>query len=195
MSISSQDVQALRKATGAGMMDAKQALTEANGDTAQALVILRKKGVLKAAHKAARETHEGRIESYIHANGKIGVLLALYSETDFVARNDQFRELAHDLAMHIAGMNPRYISPELIPADVLEAERHIYEEEVQNITKPDNIKKEIIEGKMKKFADEVSLLEQPFLKDSDKKVRDIVNEYISRLGENIQIGAFTRYEI
>lgn len=188
-------VQQLRKETGAGIMHVKKALQEANGDLEKAREILRKIGAVIAAKKSQRETHDGLVISYIHAGGKIGVLIKIYCETDFVAKTDEFQKLGNDLAMHIAAMDPEYLSKEDIPKEVIEAERRIYKEQLNDIEKPKDIIKKIIEGKIDKFAKEVSLLEQSFVKNPDQSMRDLIEEYIAKLGENIQIGAFVRYEL
>ncbi|MBI2462627.1 MAG: translation elongation factor Ts [Candidatus Spechtbacteria bacterium] len=195
MSISAQQVQELRQASGAGVMDVKQALEEAGGDIQIARDILRKKGMIKAAKKMERETHEGRVEAYIHANNKVGVLLKLYCETDFVAQNEQFAQLAHDLVLHIAASNPQYVSPADVPAQILDNERRIYTEQLQGLQKPTDVLAQIIEGKIEKFMQEVALTKQPFVKDLDKTVEDVINEAIAKIGENIQIGGFVRYEL
>jgi len=195
MGISAQQVQKLRQTTGAGIMDVKQALEEADGDMQKAHDILRAKGVVKAVKKGDREMHEGRIEAYIHGNAKIGVLLKMYCETDFVARNEQFVALSHDIALHIAALSPQYISPQDIPQDVIESEKRIYLEQLEGEDKPESARRQFIEGKLKKFAQEASLLTQPFVKDPDKTVEDVIQEHIAKLGENIQVGAFERYEL
>lgn len=177
------------------MMECKKALAEANGDVEKASEILRKSGAAKAVKKSERTTRQGLVTAYIHAGGKVGVLLKLHCETDFVAKNELFRELSHDLALHIAGMNPLYVSVDDIPEAVKENERRIYREQFTNSGKPAEIVDKIIEGKAQTYAAEVALLEQAFVKDQDKKVKDVVNDYIAKLGENIQVGGFTRYEI
>lgn len=188
-------IQQLRQQTGAGIMDAKHALEEAGDDIEKAFEILRKKGAAIAAKKSSRGAHEGGITSYIHTGGRVGVLLKLYCETDFVARTDEFQALAHDLAMHIAASDPDYVSVDDIPEDVLETEKRIYREQVADSGKPDDIIGQIIEGKMKKFAEQVVLLKQPFIKDPDKRIEELLQDSIARLGENIQVGAFVRYEL
>jgi len=181
--------------TNCGMMECKKALAEAAGNMDKAVEILRTSGAAKAVQKADRVAGEGIIESYIHAGGKVGVLLKLHSETDFVARNESFKRLAHDLALHIAGMKPLYVSAEDIPEDVRESERRIYTAQFAGSGKPKEIIDKIIAGKMQTYAAEVALLEQPFVKDQDKKVKDVINDYIAKLGENIKVGGFARYEI
>lgn len=195
MSISVEQVKKLREMTGVGMMECKKALEEASGDLDKAVEILRKSGAAKAVNKSDRSTHQGIIESYIHTGGKVGVLLKLHCETDFVAKNELFRQLAHDLALHIAGMNPLYVSVDDIPEEIKENEMRIYKEQFAASGKPEEIVNKIIEGKMQNYAAEVTLFEQSYVKDQDKKVRDIINEYIAKLGENIKVGGFVRYEI
>ena|SRR3990167_6163575 len=189
------DIKNLRAQTGAGVMDVKNALEEAGGDAEKAKEILRKKGATIAAKKGDRQAKEGVVVSYIHAGSKVGVLLKLYCETDFVAKTDEFKILANDVAMHIAAMDPKYISKQDIPADVIESEKNIYKEQASGANKPDDVIEKILEGKLDKFAEENCLLEQAFVKDSDKKIRQLIEEYIAKLGENIQIGEFVRYEL
>ena len=193
--VSAQQVQQLRELTACGMMECKKALETANGNIEKAVEILRTTGAAKAVKKAEREASAGIIESYIHAGGKVGVLLELHCETDFVAQNEMFRQLAHDLALHIAGMDPLYVSADDIPKEVKENESRIYREQFADSGKPAEIVDKIIEGKIQAYAQDVALLEQSFVKDQDKKVKDVLNEYIAKLGENIQVGGFTRYEI
>ena len=176
-------------------MDAKKALEEADGDMDKAGEFLRKSGVVKALKKSARSVEQGVVESYIHAGNKVGVLLKLLCETDFVARNEQFRQLAHDIALHIAGMKPLYVSADEIPEEVKESEMRIYKGQVEGSGKPADIVNKIIEGKMQAYASDVSLLDQPYVKDQDKKVKDVIEEHIAKLGENIKVAGFTRYEI
>lgn len=195
MEISSSQVQKLRERSGAGVMDIKRALEEAEGNPEKAYEILRRKGIEKAAKKAERETHEGRVESYIHTNRKVGVLLTLYCETDFVAQNQQFADLAHDIALHIAAADPAYVSPNDVPADIIDKEKSIYEEQLRGSGKPKEIMEQIIQGKLEKFYETSCLLNQQFIKDQDKSIADVIKEYIARLGENIQVGAFTRYQL
>lgn len=188
-------VQQLRERTGVGMMECKKALEEAGGDVTKAIEILRKSGAAKAVKKGDRSAAEGLIEAYIHTGGKVGVLLRLQCETDFVARNELFKQLAHDICLHIAGMKPLYVSLEEIPEEVRESEKRIYTEQFEGSGKPNEIVQKIVEGKMQNYAAETVLLEQPYVKDGDKKVKDIINEYILKLGENIKVGGFVRYEI
>ena len=161
----------------------------------KAVEILRTSGVAKAVQKAERTAGQGVVESYIHAGGKVGVLLKLNCETDFVAKNESFKQLAHDLALHIAGMKPLYVSQDDIPEEVRESERRIYTEQFKGLNKPQEIMNKIIEGKIQTYSAEVALLEQPFVKDQDRKVKDIINDYIAKLGENIKVRGFVRYEI
>lgn len=193
--INAKEVQKFREMTGVGMMDAKKALEEADGDMDKAGEFLRKSGAVKALKKSARSVEQGVVESYIHAGNKVGVLLKLLCETDFVARNEQFRQLAHDIALHIAGMKPLYVSADEIPEEVKESEMRIYKGQVEGSGKPADIVNKIIEGKMQAYASDVSLLDQPYVKDQDKKVKDVIEEHIAKLGENIKVAGFTRYEI
>lgn len=193
--ITADQVKKLRDRTGVSMMECKKALEEARGDLEKAGEILRTSGAAKAVRKAERATQAGIIESYIHAGGKVGVLLKVQCETDFVARNEQFKQLAHDIALHIAGMNPLYVSIDDIPQEVQENEKRIYAEQFAGSGKSQEIVEKIIEGKIRTYAAEVALLEQPYVKDQDKKVQDVINDAIAKLGENISVGEFTRYEI
>ena len=192
--ISAELVKELREKTGVGMMECKKALTETNGDCDKALDLLRQKGLATAQKKAGRTASEGLIESYIHM-GKIGTLVEVNCETDFVARTDDFKELARDIAMHIAATNPLYLSREDVPQDVLEHEKEIYRSQVTN--KPPQVVEKIIEGKLEKFYTDMCLLEQIFVKDADqkKKVKDIVTDKIAKLGENIIVRRFARFQL
>ena len=194
--MSTQDVVKLREMTGAGMLDCKKALDEADGDLDKAVDILRKKGQAKAARKSAeRETKEGIVHSYIHANGKVGVMLELLCETDFVAKNELFKELAHDLAMQIAATEPLYLKPEDVPQEMVEKEQSMIKEEIANESKPADVLDKIIEGKMAKYYADICLMNQPFIKDEDKTVGDLINEKIASIGEKIEIGRFSRFSI
>jgi elongation factor Ts len=195
MEITAEMIKELREKTGAGIMDCKAALQEAKGDLEAAITVLRKRGIAAAAKKAGRATSEGQIHSYIHAGGKIGVLLELNCETDFVARTPEFSELAHNIAMHIAAAEPRYISKSDVTEDDLAREREIYAEQARATGKPENVVEKIVEGKMSKFFSEVCLMEQPYIRDPDKSVSNLIKEAISTFGENIQIGRFTRYRL
>lgn len=194
MDITTEMVKDLRQRTGAGVLDCKKALEEVNGDMEQATKLLRKKGLAIAAKKAEREAHEGLVEAYVHAGGKLGVLLELNCETDFVARTEDFQELAHDLAMQVAATNPRYLTPDDIPDEVLERERERQREQVGE-GKSEDIVERIVEGKLTKYYEDVCLLEQPFIKDEGLTVRDLVTSKIAKLGENIKVRRFTRFEL
>lgn len=185
----------LREQTCASMVECRKALEESGGDLAEAAKIIRRKGSDLAGKKAGRETKQGLIEAYIHVNGKIGVLLELSCETDFVVRNEMFKELAHDLAMHIAAMNPQYTSSIDIPQEIIEEEKKIYQEQLESSGKPQNIVDQIIEGKIRKHNEEICLLSQPFVKNQDLSVQDYINEAIAKIGENIKVGRFVRFEI
>jgi elongation factor Ts len=195
MEISVKEIKEIRELTGAGVMEAKKALAEAKGDRKQAIEILRKKGTLIAAKKASRSTREGLVTAYVHAGGKIGVILELNCETDFVARNPEFGELAHELALQIAATNPLYISRDSVPPEVLEKQKDLFEDEAIADRKPKNAIKKIVEGKMEKFYQESCLLDQPSIRDDKKTVADIVQEKVAKLGENIVVKRFTRYAL
>lgn len=188
-------VKTLREMTGAGMLECKAALEEANGDLELAVEILRKKGIAKAAKKAGRETKEGLIHSYIHAGGRIGVLLELNCETDFVARNELFKELANEIALQIAAMRPQYVKREDIPREIIEKEGEIAREAALAEGKPAHIAEKIAEGKLEKFYKEVCLYEQPYIKDDKKTIEEVIKEYIAKIGENIQVRRFCRFEL
>ncbi len=185
----------LRKQTGAGIADCKEALAETNGDLDKALEFLRKKGAKIADKRADKQAAEGIIYAYIHANNKVGALIELNCETDFVAKNEEFKNLAHDLAMQITAQNPLYISPEDVPEDVLNKEKEIIKEELLAEGKPEDMLDKIIEGKLNKWYEEVCLLNQPFIKDEDLTVEKMINEKIASLGEKIKIGSFCRKQI
>jgi len=195
MEIKAEFVKELRQRTGIGMMECKQALQESKGDIDKAIVILRKKGYARAQGKMSRETAEGIIGSYIHLNGKIGVLLEVNCESDFVARNDEFKELVKNIAMHIAASNPRYVSSEEISPEILEQEKDIIKEQFKDSKKPPEIVEKIIQGKLGKFYEEVCLLDQPYIKDDKVSVKQLVASYIAKFGENIRISRFARYEL
>jgi len=195
MAISAAMVKELREKTGAGMLDCKKALEEAGGDMTRAAEILREKGLSAAAKKAGRIATEGAVESYIHAGGKIGVLVEVNCETDFVGRNSEFRAFVRDIAMHIAASNPQYISREDVPADVIEKEKEILRTQALNEGKPEKVVEKIVEGRINKFFEEVCLLEQPFVKDPDKTIAQLVSEKIATIGENITIRRFARFEL
>ena len=195
MEISANLVKDLREKTGLGMMDCKKALQETNGDTDKAIDYLRTKGALKAAKREGRATSEGRIASYIHSNGKIGVLVELKCESDFVAKTDQFAVLNKDLCMQVAASAPRWVSSEDVPAEVIAKEKEIYMTQAKEAGKPDKMLEKIAEGKLKKFYSEVCLLEQNFVKEPDKTIGNLIKEYIAQLGENISVSRFVRFQL
>ncbi len=195
VTISPKDVAELRARTGAGMMDCKRALEEAGGDMEKAAEILRKKGIAKAEKRAGRVASQGLVVSYIHHNQQVGVLVELNSETDFVARNEAFQQLARDIALHIASADPMGVTAEDIPAATLERERRIAEEQVAAEGKPENVRAKIVEGKVKKFIAERTLLEQPYVRDDSKTVGDLVKEASGKLGEAITVRRFARFQI
>jgi elongation factor Ts len=192
--ISAQAVKELRERTGAGIMDSKRALEETDGDSERAIVLLRERGQAAAAKKSGREAREGLIGSYIHTGGRIGALIEVNCETDFVARNEQFQKLVRDLAIQVAGLRPEYVDAEHIPAEVLEAKKAelLADEAVQK--KPEPIRAQIVEGQLKKWFKDVCLLEQPF-RDTDQTVRELITEAIATIGENIRVRRFARYEL
>src|SRR5690554_3723223 len=194
MAITAAQVKELREKTGAGMMDCKKALQEAEGDMERAVELLRKKGLAAADKKAGRIAAEGLVDSYIHAGGKIGVLVEVNCETDFVAKTDEFKTFVRDIAMHIAASNPQYLSREDVREQVIEKEKEILRAQALNEGKPEKIVDKIVEGRIDKFFKEVCLLEQPFVRDPDRTVKDIVTEKIATIGENINIRRFVRYE-
>lgn len=195
MEISAKTVMQLRAKTNAGMMDCKKALKETNGDMDAAVKYLREKGISKAAAKAERATKEGRIYSYIHGQGKIGVMVEINCETDFVARNEKFVELCKDIAMHIAAANPLAISEKDLDPNIIEAEREIYKNKALNDGKPEKIVDKIVDGQISKFKKQICLLDQEFVKDPEKTIQDVMHEAISQLGENMQIARFVRYSL
>lgn len=195
MEVSANAVKELREKTGAGMMDCKKALAETAGDVQKAVDYLRQKGLAAAATKAGRVAADGAVAAYVHPGGKLGVLVEINCETDFVARTAEFQTLLKDVAMQVAAANPRYVRREEIPAAELDREKTIHRQQALESGKPEKIVDKIVEGKMERFYSEVCLLEQSFIKDQDKKVLDVVNDSIARLGENIQIRRFTRYHL
>ncbi len=190
-----EQIKKLREQTGAGMTDVKKALEDAGWDMEKATTLLRERGALKAAKKADREAREGIIGSYIHHNQRVGVMVELNSETDFVARNEEFQRLAKDIAMHIAMANPRYVSIEEVSQEDLEKEKAIYIQQLLNEGKPQNIAEKAAEGRMKKFYEEMVLLEQPFVKDEKVKVGELIKAAVAKIGENIQVKRFSRFEV
>ena len=195
MEVSANMVKELREKTGAGMMDCKKALAETGGDFQKALDYLRQKGLATAAKRAGRVASEGRIGSYIHAGGKIGVMVEVNCETDFVAKTDDFQAFAKDISMHIAASNPSYIRREEVTVEVLEREKEIYRAQARDAQKPEKVIDKIVEGKLEKFYGETCLLEQPFVKDPDLTIQDLLNGLIGKLGEKIEIRRFTRYQV
>lgn len=195
MEISAKDVMALREKTGAGMMDCKKALTQSEGDVEQAIKLLREKGLAAAAKREGRAAAEGVIGTYVHLGGKIAVMVELNSETDFVAKNDEFQALAKELAMQVAFSNPAYLRPEDIPEDVIEREKEIAANLARNEGRPEAALPKIVEGRVRKFAEESSLLTQPYMRDPKKKVGDLIQDLRARIGENIQIRRFIRFKV
>jgi elongation factor Ts len=186
-------VKKLRFKTSAGMMECKAALKESNGDIDEAVSILRKKGIAKAAKKASRVAGQGVVESYIHTGGRIGVILEVNCETDFVARNDEFKALCRELAMQVAAANPMYVSKDDISEDIMGKEKDIFRSQITG--KPENVTEKIVEGKLDKYFSEVCLLEQPFIKDPNIRVKDLVTQLIAKMGENIVVKRFARFEV
>ena len=193
MEIKPELVKELRIKSSAGMMDCKKALMESNGDLGKAEALLREKGLAQASKKASRAAKEGIIESYIHHGSKIGVLVEVNCETDFVARNEVFKSFVHDMALHIAAANPAYVTVDEVPADEIEKEKEIYKKQALNDGKPEKIVEKIAEGRIKKYYEESVLLEQAFVKDPDKKIDDLLKENIAKIGENIVIKRFCRF--
>jgi elongation factor Ts len=197
--ITASAVKSLREKTGAGMMECKNALTEANGSEEQAIEILRKRGLASARKKEGRIAAEGAVSSYIHMGGKVGVLVEVNCETDFVARGEEFQQLIKDIAMHVAAAEPRYVSREEVPADALDKEREIARAQAKNdpknASKPDQVIEKIVEGRLNKFYEEAVLMDQPFVKDPAKTVGELVTEKIAKTGERITIRRFTRYKM
>ena len=195
MQVSARQVKELRDRTGAGMMDCKAALAEAAGDVERAVDVLRRKGLAAAAKRAGRIAADGAVISYIHAGGRLGVLLEVNCETDFVARTDEFQELAKDIAMHVAAAEPRYVRREEVPADVLERERAIFRGQAAASGKPATVIAKIVDGKLEKFFAESCLLEQSFVKNPDQTVGQLVQEKVAKIGENIQVRRFARFKL
>ncbi len=195
MSISAKEVKALRDRTGAGMMDAKKALVETDGDMEKAIDLLRAKGAAKAAKREEKEAAEGTIGTYIHHSGKVGVMVQLNCETDFVANTDDFRGLAKDIAMHIAAAKPVSVSTDSIPAEDVEREKAVYMAQLEEEGKPENIREKIVQGKIAKWFKDVALLEQPFVKDPDKTVGQLVTEVSAKTGEKVEVQRFSRFSI
>ncbi len=195
MAVTLEAIKQLRSMTGAGMLDVKKTLEETAGDLEQAAQLLRERGIAKAAKKADREVGEGFVGSYVHHNGKIATLVELNSETDFVARNEQFQELARNLAIHIAMANPKYVRRDDVPAEVVAAERETLKNQALEEGKPEHIAEKMVEGRLSKFFAEIVLHEQAYIKDDNKRIEDLITEAIVVIGENIQIGSFSRIAI
>lgn len=195
MKITSQMVKELRDKTNAGMMDCKKALTETEGDMEKAVDLLRQKGLAVAAKRADRATSEGIVECYIHAGGKLGVMVEVGCETDFVAKTDDFKNFARDIAMHVAAVNPVSVSREDVPADYVAREREIYKNQALESGKPENIVDKIVSGKIEKFLSEICLMEQKYVKNPDLSIQDLLNELVAKMGENISIKRFARFQI
>jgi elongation factor Ts len=195
MEISADLVKELRQRTGIGMMECKAALQEAGGDIEKAIEVLRKKGYARAKDKMDRAASEGLVGAYIHTNGRIGVLVEVNCESDFVGRNEEFKDLVKNIAMHIAAARPKYVSPEEIPADVLDQEKEIIREQLKDTKKPPEILDRIVQGKLSKYYEEVCLLDQAYIRDDKVKVKELVASAIAKLGENIKIRRFARFEI
>ena len=194
MEISAKQVKELRERTGAGMMDCKNALVEGKGDMEQAIVVLRKKGLASAQKKAARVAAEGMVGHYIHAGGKLGVLVEVNCETDFAARSDDFQALVKDIAMHIAAQNPLYVKREDVPGEVLEKEKEIYKDQARASGKPANIVDKIAEGKVESYYEMACLYDQKFIKDQNITVKDLINNLVAKIGENVQVRRFSRFK-
>ncbi|MEW5721652.1 MAG: translation elongation factor Ts [Thermodesulfobacteriota bacterium] len=195
MEITAKMVKELREKTNAGMMDCKKALAETGGDMDKAIDYLRQKGLLTARKRAGRATKEGLVHAYIHAGGKLGVLVEVNCETDFVAKNEQFAEFVHNVAMHIAAANPVCLDIESVPPELLTREKEIYKAQALETGKPEKVLDKIVEGRVKKFYSEACLLEQPYVKDPDLTIRDLLNETIAKIGENINIRRYVRFQL
>jgi len=195
MDITAATVKELRERTGLGMMECKKALGECDGDLEKAIIILRKKGFARAQGKMSRETAEGMVGSYIHMNGKIGVLVEVNCESDFVSRNDEFQEMVKNIAMHIAAANPKYVSPEEIPQDILDQEKEIVLDQLKDTNKPPEIMDKIVLGKLNKFYEEVCLLDQKYIKDDKMSIKEYVASFIAKFGENIRVKRFARFQL
>lgn len=193
--IKAAQVKELRERTGAGMMDCKKALTATKGDLEEAIVYLREQGLSVAAKKVGRATKDGRIEAYIHAGAKLGVLIEVNCETDFVAKTDDYQELCRELAMQVAASNPAYVDRESVPQERVEAEKEILATQAKNEGKPEKIVEKIVSGRLGKFYQEICLLEQPYIREPDRTVQDLINDYIAKLGENIVVRRFCRFQL
>lgn len=187
-------IKKLRNLTGVSIAEIKQALQEANGDEERAKEILRAKGALKSAKRSGKQTSNGVIEAYVHSNKKIGVLVELLCETDFVTRNEQFQNLAHEIALQVASMHPEYVARDDVPEEILEHEKDIYSEELGKSSKSSKVIDQIVNGKLEKYYQEVCLLDQPYIKDQNLTIRDLIHQAVLQLGENIKVGRFIRFE-
>jgi elongation factor Ts len=195
MSFDANTVKELRERTGAGIMNCKKALLETEGNMEKAIEYLRQKGLAAAAKKSQRVAREGVVDAYVHAGGRIGVLVELNCETDFVGRTDEFKELAHELAMQVAALNPLYVSREDVPEDAVEKEREILKAQAKEEGKPDKILDKIVDGRISKFFESTCLLEQPYIRDQSIKIQDLINQAIAKVGENIVVRRFVRFEV
>lgn len=195
MAITAEDVKRLRERTGAGMLDCKKALQEANGDFEEAVAVLRKKGVAVAAKREGKTAQQGTVASYVHAGDQIGVLVEVNCETDFVARTDEFKSFARELCMQIAAQQPRWVCREEVPADALDREREILRQQALNEGKPEHIVEKMIEGRLNKFYENYCLLDQPYIRDDTKKISDLLNELLAKTGERVVIRRFVRYQV
>ena len=193
--ISKEMVKALRERTGAGVLDCKRALEETGGDLEEATGLLRQRGLAIAARKADRLAEEGLVEAYVHAGGRLGALVEINCETDFVARTEEFQRLAHDLAMQVVASDPHYLRPEDIPPEVIEEKKRLFLSELEGENKPEHLLERIVEGKLERYYDQVCLLRQPFIKDEELMVEEVITESIAKLGENIVVRRFVRYEL
>ncbi len=195
MAITAEQVKTLRDKTGAGMMECKAALTESNGNLEDAITLLRKRGLAQAAKRAGRSTQQGAVGSYIHLGGKIGVLVEINCESDFVARTENFQQLVKDIAMHVAAADPKYVRREDVPADVLEKERSIYRAQFEGSGKPAQVIDKIVEGKLGSYYEQVCLLDQPFVREPAMTVKQLVEQAIAKTGENVQVSRFCRFKL
>ncbi len=195
MAVDSKLVKELREMTGAGILDCKNALEASNGDMNGAVEYLRKRNAAVAAKKINRDAKDGKVAAYIHGEGRIGVLVEVNSETDFVARSDDFQAFVKEICLQVASMNPKWVKPEDIPADEVEKQKEIFLAQMAEIKKPDEVKAKIVEGKLAKWFTEVCLMEQPYIRDDSKKVKDIMTEVVGRCGENMRVRRFARYEL
>lgn len=195
MTIKIEDIQKLREKTGVGIMEAKGVLKDTKGDFEKAQELLRKKGITKVQKRAEKSAHEGIVEAYIHQGGRVGAMIELNTETDFVAKTDDFKNLAHEIAMQVAAMDPEYVNVEDVPQEVIKKEKEIEREKLKKEKKPENIIEKILEGKMESYYKQVVLMRQPFFKDEKRTIEDLIGEAVTKLGENIKIGRIARFQI